>query len=1068
MYAGEGADAGRRRMQEQVQTTEKSGRPAASCGTLHPVHRLVEEQVKRSPDAAALAYGNDTLSFQQLDERANQLAHYLCGLGVKVNDCVGIHVERSFDMAVAVLGTLKAGAAYVPLDAAYPRERLAFMLSDADARVLLTLERHTRSIPETDAHTLCLDAERSRIDAAPVTPPSVDISADDLAYVIYTSGSTGTPKGVAMGHGALFNLIAWQLSESTAGPGTRTLQFTPLSFDVSFQEIVSTWASGGTLVLVDDATRRDGVRLLQHIAHERIERLFLPFIALQHLAEVSQRFGPVPDALREVITAGETLRVTPQIVSLFEALPECTLANQYGPAEAHVVTQFKLAGPPESWPAVPPIGTAIDNTSIYILDEALEPVADGETGELCIAGACLARGYLHRPELTTARFVKNPLDEAFTGRLYRSGDRARRRSDGLIEFLGRMDNQVKIRGHRVEPGEIESVLAQHEDVRSAAVVAREDAPGLKRLVAYVVAQPRDEERRQVQEEQVGRWRDVWDETYRHDEQRDDPTLNVAGWNSSYSGGPIPVEEMRAWADQTAERILSHRPRRVLELGCGTGLILFRVAPLCERYVGLDFSPVALDYLRGVLASSDVNLPRVELLAGKADELDGLDEEAFDAVVINSVTQHFPGTDYLMKVLSAAAARVRPGGFVFVGDVTSLPLRSAFYTSVELARADEATSIRELQERVRHHLRLERELVIHPDFFELACDRTPRIGRADIHLKRGRADNELVRFRYDVVLHVQPDTVSPAKLSWNTWGQDFTGADDIRAALAGEGVDTLGIRGVPNARVAEDVLAAESLADADPDQRVGAWQAGLADVGAEAVNPEALWDLGGKQSYHVNINWTRGDAGTFDVVFRRCGGSDPVDWPGDTPAASMETLASHPLRTEVGERVLPNLRSYLQQQLPDYMVPAAFVAVDSLPLTPSGKVDRLALPAPDNRRPELKEVYAAPQNELEQKMERVWRDVLFLDRVGMNDNFFELGGNSILSLQVMLHAREVLGEDLPVIRLFQYPTIRALVRSLETPGDDAQTYAALEDRAAKQKAAYARRRPRGSERNEETL
>jgi amino acid adenylation domain-containing protein len=445
-------------------------------------HRLFETQASQSPAALAIIFENEALTYRELNRRANQLAHHLIGLGIGPDKLVAICLDRSVEAMVAVLAVLKAGGAYVPLDPGYPPARLAFMLTDSRAAVLLTRQHLRSRLPADTPHIICLDADWPAINRAAANNPSTRIDGENLAYVIYTSGSTGQPKGVAMPHRALTNLIEWQLQNSRAGIGSRTLHFASLSFDVSFQELFATWISGGTLVLVCEETRRDPAELLRYLIEHRVERLFLPFIALQHLAEAASRRSLIPANLREVMTAGEQLQITPQIAALFAALPDCTLHNQYGPTETHVATAFSLGGPVAEWPALPPIGRPIANAKTYILDKQLQPVPVGVPGELYLGGDCLARGYLHRPQLTAGRFIAHPFGN---GRLYQTGDRARYWPGGDIEFLGRVDEQVKIRGYRVEPGEVETVLGQHPAVQKNIIVAHGNG-NHRRLVAYVV------------------------------------------------------------------------------------------------------------------------------------------------------------------------------------------------------------------------------------------------------------------------------------------------------------------------------------------------------------------------------------------------------------------------------------------------------------------------------------------------------------------------------------------------------------------------------------------------------
>ncbi|MEG4442911.1 amino acid adenylation domain-containing protein [Microcoleus sp. AT9_B5] len=465
------------------------------------VHQLFEAQVDRSPDAIAAVFSQNLqqqLTYRELNSKANQLAHYLQQLGVGPDVLVAICMERSLEIAIAVLGVLKAGAAYVPLDPAYPQERLTFMLADTQAPVILTQSHLVSGLPAHQARAVCLDADWETISSHSTENPASSVSPQNLTYTIYTSGSTGKPKGVPLPHRALVNLIAWQLQNSTLEGAAKTLQFASLSFDVSFQEMFCTWCAGGTLVFITEEIRRDAQSLLQLIDKQKIQRLFLPFIALQHLAEAADTYQLVPKSLREVITAGEQLQVNRYIASFFQQLENCTLHNQYGPSESHVVTAYTLAGPPGDWPALPPIGRPIANTQIYLLQKDGEPIPLGVAGELYIGGICLARGYLNRPDLTAEKFIPNPFkhneisaieDEA--DRLYKTGDLARFLPDGNIEYIGRIDGQVKIRGFRIELGEIETALAKHRAVKQAVVLAREDEPGDKRLVAYIVANPEE-------------------------------------------------------------------------------------------------------------------------------------------------------------------------------------------------------------------------------------------------------------------------------------------------------------------------------------------------------------------------------------------------------------------------------------------------------------------------------------------------------------------------------------------------------------------------------------------------
>jgi amino acid adenylation domain-containing protein len=478
---------------ERVRVLETWNATGAEYSAEGGLAALFDAQAARTPDAPALVFGGRSLTYAELGREAGRLARRLLALGAGPDVRVAVCAERSPEMIVGVLAALRAGAACVPLDPAYPAERLEYMLADSACRLLLTQERLLGRLPAHGAETVLLDggAEHGArsTDEQALVPTPIAPSPENLAYVIYTSGSTGRPKGVAMTQRPLLNLIAWQLREWSGRPAARTLQYASISFDVSFQEMFSTWASGGTLVVVPEETRADMAALAGLVERERIERIFLPFIALQHLAEAALEQGIVPASLRELVTAGEQLRVTAQIRGWLAAMPGCGLVNQYGPSETHVASSLELAGDPGTWPALPGIGAPISNDRMYVLDRLLQPSPAGVPGELYLGGAGLARGYLDRPELTAEKFVPDPFAAEPGGRMYRTGDRARWLACGRAEFLGRIDQQVKIRGFRVEPGEIEAVLEAYPAVRQALVLAREDVPGDRRLVGYVVPEP---------------------------------------------------------------------------------------------------------------------------------------------------------------------------------------------------------------------------------------------------------------------------------------------------------------------------------------------------------------------------------------------------------------------------------------------------------------------------------------------------------------------------------------------------------------------------------------------------
>ncbi len=457
------------------------------------IHQLFEAQAERTPDDVALVFHEEELTYRELDQRATQLARYLRKQGVGPDVVVGVCIERSLEMMVGVLGVLKAGGAYLGLDPAYPQERLQLMLDDVQAQVLVTQERFSSRFAAVGTSQIYIDKDWPEICAEPELPANIalpaNMSTDQLAFVVFTSGSTGRPKGVAMTHIAFANLITWQVPRNPVKRQPRTLQFASLSFDVSFYEIFSTWAAGGTLVVADEDVRHDPRALLRVLTEQRIQCVDVPYVVLQYLSEIATTENVKLPDLRYFIAAGEQLKITPTIRRFFEQLGNCVVDNHYGPSETHDACTYFLEGAPSTWPELPPIGKPGNNVRVYVLDKQMQPAPFGVIGEVYIGGAQLARGYLNQPALTAERFVPDPFSSSEPGRrLYRTGDLARLRADGNFEFIGRNDFQIKLRGYRIELGEVEAALRRERFVREAVVKTHENGHAEKGLVAFLLVE----------------------------------------------------------------------------------------------------------------------------------------------------------------------------------------------------------------------------------------------------------------------------------------------------------------------------------------------------------------------------------------------------------------------------------------------------------------------------------------------------------------------------------------------------------------------------------------------------
>jgi amino acid adenylation domain-containing protein len=1013
---------------------------------------LFEAQVTRSPGATALIYEGKEVSYQELNRSANQVGRYLRALGVGPETLVGIYMERSVEMVVGLLGILKAAGAYVPLDAAYPKDRLTYMVNDAGLEVLLSQERLLGGLQAEGATMVCLDEDWSAVRGESEENLGIQVSPDNLAYVIYTSGSTGRPKGVLGLHRGAGNRFAWMWKAYPFEAGEVCCARTSLSFVDSVWEIFGPLLCGIRTVIIPDDKLKDVHLLVRTLASYHVTRLVLVPSLLRTMLESCDDLRRRLPELKYWVTSGEALPVD-LCQSFQESMPQSILINLYGSSEvAADVTCFDTSK--AATLHYVPIGRPISNTRTYIVDRCLQPVPVGVRGELLIGGAGLARGYHNLPDLTAEKFIPNPFSSEPGARVYRTGDLVRYLPDGNIEFLGRVDQQVKIRGFRIELGEVEAVLAQHPGVQQAVVVAREDNPGDQRLVAYVVQNPAyggSEDRAAgapQSAEQVRGWQEVWEEAYRQEPAQEDPTFNINGWNSSYTGLPIPAEEMREWVNQAVERVRSLGPKRVLEIGCGAGLLLFRIAPHCAGYWGTDFSPSALRFVEQQLKQRD--LPQVGLLQRTADDCSGFEPESFDTVVLNSVVQYFSHIDYLVRVLEGAVRLVRPGGSIFLGDVRSLPLLEAFHTSVELHRAPASLPLAQLKQRVHKRMMEEEELVIDPAFFFALQEHLPQISQVQIEPKRGHYCNELTRFRYEVILRVNSALDGAGGHAWVDWQKEQMSLPVIRQRMRENSSDVHGITSVPNARLTAEVKALELLTHGDRLETVGDLRNAVRVFQGSGVDPEEMWALQGEAPCTVQLHWSGpGADDCYHVLIQRRGAASSAGDGAWLPVFPIETgrrkvwsdYANNPLQGMFTRKFVPELRRFLGEKLPEYMVPAAFVTLESLPLTPSGKVNRHALPASDVNRPQLETTYVPPRTRNEELLAAIWAEFLGIEGVGAYDNFFELGGHSLLAVRVVSRIRDVFQLELPLRDIFEAPTVAGLARLVEEArdrGEEGQT------------------------------
>jgi amino acid adenylation domain-containing protein len=992
------------------------------------LHESIERQVARDPDALAVIAGDERLTFGELNARANRLAHHLRELGVGPDVPVGISLERRAEMVVGLLAITKAGGGYVPLDPTYPRERLAFLVQDSHVPVLVTQDSLAAGFADCDAEIVRVDGDADAIAARPDENPISGVTPLNLAYLIYTSGSTGTPKGVVLNHRGRVNNFADFNRRYDVGPGDKLLALASLSFDMCAYDVFGPLAAGATVVVGDTAGLEPGEWARLMVDHEITLWHSVPALLEMMIGHVETRPELCPRSLRLVLLGGDWVPVSLPDRIKAVAAPQMRVIVMGGATECSMdSTIYEVLESDASWKSIP-YGGPMWNQRCYVLDRNRQPVPVGVPAELYLGGVGVGDGYHQRPELTAAKFLPNPWVPG--ERIYKTGDLARWRPDGNTELLGRMDFQVKIRGFRIELGEIESTLREHPAVHETVLVAREDEGREKRIVAYVIQDPDwsadDAGADERNDEQVGRWASVYDSAYGRGTDEQDPTFNIASWDSSYTGAAIPAVEMHEWVDRIVERIRSFEPARVLEIGCGTGLLLFRLAPHCEAYWGTDISKVALEHVQK--HAGERGLEQVSTFERGGDDFSGMEPDSFDAVVLNSIVMDFPDPEYLVKVLEGASRVVRPGGFIFVGDVRNRRTLELFSSSVQLHRAPAGWSADQLHQSIAKQMEMEEELVIDPAFFVALRERIDRIGHVEIGLKRGVHKNEMVKFRYNALLFVGDGTEAPRfpdsgrRLDWDADGLSLA---EVERILTEEQPAGLALARVPNARTWADGCMLERTLEVDGAVTVAALRDERARVEREqpGVEPEDLWALAERLPYAVDVRFAAsGEESRFDALLVRCedpGVGRPLPFGAEGGAegeaevdagAPLSSYFNDPMRGAVQGTLTPALRAHLAERLPPYMVPAAFVYLEQFPLTPNGKINRRALPEPDRLRPELEEEYAAPATGVETVLAGIWAEGLGLDRVGMRDGFVALGGNSLLATQLTSRVRDVFQVD----------------------------------------------------------
>ncbi|MFD8493670.1 amino acid adenylation domain-containing protein [Amycolatopsis sp. NPDC059657] len=952
---------------------------------------LLRRAARLRPDTVALATPERKLTYRALIGEVDRAVSCLRARGVGRGSPVVCVLPRGVAAVVAQAAVFARGAVYVPVAEEAPVAVLEQVLGGFGAPFLMTdqvgLARLDREI-DPAIRRICFVEPWLHAGSASVAP-CPDPSLDDLAYVMHTSGRSGRPKAVMVSHRAIANSTQARLLRYQFPVGEFAF-LTPMTVDTSLAGIWWTLASGGTLRLLS----ADPVRAVGELAEVLrsgtvTHTMVTPSLYRSVLPTVEH---PSP-SLRQIVVSGEPC--PPDLVAEHYArLPQVDLVNEYGPAETSGWCAGVTLRPGEDIT----VGTPIANTQLWVLDED-RPLPPGLFGEVCVAGTALADGYLGDPDATRERFVPHPLEAGKL--LYRTGDIGRWRPDGRLELRGRLDDQARIHGVRVEPSGVAATLASHPAVRQAVVVAR-PLPGhyQDRLVAYVTPE--------------------W--------QRDPEPVELT---SIYTGERLPISDRREWIDHSVGLVGERPVGSVLELGCGTGLLLTRLAGECTRYVGTDVSSDALD----VLAARVSGMDQVELRCEDARAALRDRSAEFDLVLCNSVPQRFPSPAFLADVLEGAVRACRRGGRVILGDILDLGLREAFHASVVLAAADEDVPAQVLEQRLRQRLDLDPLLWLDARWFARAVASLGRHADLQVRPRCGRGRTEMTDFRFDVVLHLDTEPETLELDDWWFWADDALDSRALRKLLTSTS-ETVGVLGITNQRTAGACAVRDALAQpgfGEPDCGGLRWLA--AEAERVAVHPEELADLAAELGWELRLSRAAGLAdGALDAVFHRPGPAEwTVRWPNSGQVVPERCLSTDPIHrhvvTDARERLVPGLREYVTQLLCAHERPSEYVVLAELPLTAHGKVDYDALPPPPGRRPELGTSYARPVSPIEERVAEIFAELLGIDRVGRFDDFVELGGDSLLAVRAAVLIEAEFAVRLPIRIVFDLPTPQLLAGRL---------------------------------------
>jgi amino acid adenylation domain-containing protein len=985
------------------------------------INELLENTYRRYPASMAVTFHELSITYGELKAKVHQLASKLRSEGVKTADLIAVSMDRSLEMLISLLAILRAGAVYIPLDPSYPKDRLEFMLEDSGAKYILISRRYS-GFYEVNATEII--AEIGEQSASNVNIPEFKaVAADDLAYIIYTSGSTGKPKGVKISHGNLTNFLLSMLEQPGICPKDRLLAITTISFDIAGLELFLPLVTGAEVVIADTDSTKDA-RLLNELIQTRDITIMQATPSTWQMLIDSGWRGSLS---LKILVGGEQLTESMADLLLSRS---AELWNMYGPTETTIWSTIKRIKHEDTMVSV---GYPIRNTQIYILDEYGREVQNGLTGEVCIAGDGVSQGYLNRPELSREKFITDPCQDELGKKMYRTGDLGAILPNGELHCYGRIDQQVKIRGHRIELGEIESILSAAPGIKQIVVAVNENDKHEKKLVAYVTMEEASEKG------DVLSWKDRWETLYNIGAETNKneslPDQNLDGTLLEYyeNGKELAVQS-EEWLRSSVERIKALEHSSVYEIGSGAGQILYELADNVKYYLATDYAKTAINKLNETLSSNPEKWGHVSAHVASADDFSAVGKQKFNLILLHSVAQYFPSGEYLVDVIRKAINSIDGTGCIFIGDMQGKNSLEMCHAMDHLPKATEKNSLSAFKEVIANRVRIEDELVADPGFFYGIKNIFHEIKGVNVQLRKGKSINEITKYHYDVWIYVgaAKQIVTPdISYVWHS-GISLT---EIKQHLIDNRASVFEVKGIYNSRTAKDCHLQKLMHTADESQI-------LSDIKAEVnaisggIHPDEIWETAEQVEFKAHIRWTSdGTDGLFDAVFIPSSFGDVLPYApyGNGQVIEIASEIRTPFLKQgitLPQAQVSEWKTYASGLLPSFMVPDDFIALEKFPLTPNGKVDRKMLPKPELRLMEENAGGELPSTENERLVAAIWAEALGLENLKVTDDFFELGGHSLLAMKVMVAVERQTGKRLPLATLFDNSTIGKMALQLE--------------------------------------